>query len=228
VISKHAIVTSVFGDDYERISAVSLPTIEAFAKRCDAELLVIRRRMYPHLHIHWEKFQVAQFLKLFERVCWMDADIIMNPKAPSIFEIADCDKFAAFEEGLVFVDRADQMAVDAKHYGIPITPKPFSYFNAGVMVFGRPHMGAFMFPSKTPLAGPMSEQHYTNLQVMRLKLPFQNLTSRWNGLHSIHAPGHRGELWSVHYAGYPKTADWVSKVIAEMKVDLAGFRQFSG
>jgi hypothetical protein len=221
---KKAIVTAAFGNDYARISAISMPTLEAWAKRSDADLILLDRRMYPHVHVHWEKFQMGKLLKTYDRLCWADNDIVVNPKAPSIFDATDPITFAAFEEGKVFVDRVDEMAAEADFYGIKMRPeRGFSYFNAGVMVIGQQHTGIFILPTD-PKGRPMSEQTYTNLQVMRLGLPFHDLTSRWNGLHSVHKKHDRSNLWTVHYAGYPKTADWVDRVIQEMKEDLAGFR----
>jgi hypothetical protein len=223
-MTKLAIVTAVFGHDYGLISAVTTPTIKAWADRSGADLVLLNRRMYPHLHVHWEKFQISQLLKTYDRVCWVDNDIVVNPKAPSIFSATDPVAFAAFEEGKVFGDRVNFMASDADYYGIKMRPeRGFSYFNAGVMVMGQQHTGIYVLPT-APKAEPMSEQTYTNLQVMRLGLHFQDLTSKWNGLHSYHGHGDRRDLWTVHYAGYPKTADWVSKVIDEMKRDLAAFR----
>jgi hypothetical protein len=220
---KNAIVTAVFGQEYARISEVSMPTLEAWAKRSDAELVLLNRRMWPHFHIHWEKFQLGQLLKKYDRLCWIDNDVVVNPNAPSIFKAVDPLKFGAFDEGKVFTDRMGQLVDEADSYGIPIRDRGYVYFNAGVMVVGQQHSGIFIFPEE-PKSGPMCEQTYTNLQVMRLGFPFQDLTSRWNGLHSIHRKGNRRDLWTVHYAGYPKTADWVNRMIAEMKEDLAAFR----
>jgi hypothetical protein len=100
--------------------------------------------------------------------------------------------------------------------------RPFNYFNAGVMLVGRAHRNVFTLPSN-PGSGSMSEQAYTNLKVMSLGFKFHDLGIKWNGLHSIRGPENRKDLHVIHYAGWPKTSDWVDTMIRQMRVDLGNW-----
>jgi lipopolysaccharide biosynthesis glycosyltransferase len=222
---KLAIVTAVFGDSHTRLSKLSAPIMRQYASQIGAELIVLQSRRFVDRHPYWEKMQIRDVLKVYDRVAWVDVDVIIHPRAPSIFDACPPESFGAFDEGKVFVDRVNCLPAEAFFYGIPIRPNHrFTYFNSGVMVVDKSHEGIFVQPKCPAPNSIMPDQTYLNLMLQATDSPFVDLTSKWNGLHSIHGRSDRQSLWTVHYAGYPKTADWVDRVIAEMRVDLAGFR----
>lgn len=225
---KNAIVTLVLGSDYDRIGSVSIPMLEEYARRTGAELIVLNRRSYPSYHIHWEKFSLGPILDTYDRALWIDADTIVHPDAPSVFDEASADVFAAFDEGKFFTDRPQEINREAEFYGVASTPEQndrgFAYFNAGVMLTGRAHRSLFNIPFRAK-SGPMSEQTYTNLQVALNRYKFKDLGIKWNCLHSLVAPASRRDVWIVHYAGWPKTHDWVASITGQMKADYANWRK---
>jgi len=223
---KTAIVTAIIGDSHRRLAEVSLPPMKKYADRIGAKFVMILQRQFPVHAPHWEKMQLRDVLSSCDRVAWMDVDLVVSPKAPSIFEAAPAGHLSAFDEGKVFTDRENQFPPEIVHYKIQIPPaaaRQFSYFNSGVMVVDAVHRDLFVLPQDPKRDSIMHDQTYLNLRAHALKLPFHDLTSRWNGLHSIHPKSERHTLWTVHYAGYPKTADWVDRVRLEMLVDLARF-----
>jgi lipopolysaccharide biosynthesis glycosyltransferase len=219
----NVIVTAIFGDAYWRLADVSLPTIRAYANRLKVDLVVLEKRRFPDRHPYWEKFASADLLTVYERVCWIDVDAIVNPSAPSIFEAAPADAFSAFDEGKVFVDRQEQLLKDAEFYGADeskISSWAHRYFNIGVMVFGRSHADLFRQPSVAKKSSIMPEQTYLNLGLVMKRTRCHDLTSIWNGLHSIHDEHDRKHLNVVHYAGWPRTTLWVETMTEQMKADL--------
>lgn len=221
---KLALVTAIFGDSHTRLSKLSVPIMRQYASQIKADLVTLEDRRFNDRPPHWEKMRIREVLDVYDRVTWVDVDVIIHPKAPSIFDACPIGCFGAFDEGKVFVDRVDDLGREASFYGIPLQPtRRFTYFNSGVMVMDKSHAGIFVQPARTMPNSPMHDQSYLNLQLQATDSPFVDLTSRWNGLHSVHGRGDRRSLWTVHYAGYPKTADWVDRVLAEMKTDLAAF-----
>lgn len=221
-----AIVTGVFGADYWRIADVSLPSIRAYANRIGAELVVLeKQRFFPKWQSHWEKLGLGRLLAKYEYVAWIDLDAIVHPSAPDIFAEVLPNGFAAFDEGRIFVDRPEQLVKDAPFYDLEnvITRiRPFSYFNSGVMVASRAVRSLFTPPRRAKDDNVMSEQTFLNLRLIETGFPFYDLTSKWNGLHSIHkTEAERRDLFVVHYAGWPRTADWVELMIEEMRRDLS-------
>jgi hypothetical protein len=221
---RHAIVTAALGPSHAALAKVSVPLLEKYALRIGADLYVNCTRLFPDRHPYWEKFALSKFLQSYDRVAWIDIDTIVNPAAPSIFEAAPVGKFCAFDEGLVFGDRQEQLWKDSAFYGVGgdrIVGWPHKYFNVGVMVIEPSHEPLFKQPSLVKSDSIMPEQTYLNLKLAETRTPCHDLTSLWNGLHSIHAEGDRKRLNIVHYAGWPKTPDWVYRVTTQMKKDLA-------
>lgn len=227
-MKKHsrAIVTGIFGADYWRLADISLPTIRSYANRIGADLIVLEERRFPAWQCHWEKLTLGRLLVGYESVAWIDLDAIVSPKAPDIFCEAHPLGFSAFDEGRIFVDRPEQLIKDAEFYdleNIVTRVRAFSYFNSGVMVAGKAVRSLFTQPRRAKNDSVMSEQTFLNLRLIETGFPFHDLTSKWNGLHSIHKSGERGVLFVVHYAGWPRTADWIEQMTSQMREDLSRF-----
>jgi len=218
---KLAIVTAVFGDSHRKLSKLSIPIMREYASQLGADLVSLEDRRFHDRSPHWEKMRIREVLDIYDRIAWIDVDVIIHPKAPSIFDACPLGSFGAFDEGRIFTDRVNNLAPESSFYGIPLKPtRPFTYFNSGVMVADKSHAGIFVQPTHAAPNSIMHDQTYLNLQLQATNSPFVDLTSKWNGLHSVHGENDRKQLYTVHYAGWPKTFDWVEKVIAQMKVDL--------
>lgn len=228
---RNAIVTGIFGADYYRIADVSLPTIRAYANRIGAELFVLTQRVLPDKwHPYWEKLQLGRILQEygFSRAAWIDLDTLVHQNAPSIFDDTPRNSFSALDEGKLFPDRAEQLTKDAAFYGVDeeeFRTRDFGYFNVGVMVAPWAMRGIFNAPTKPKPGSIMPEQTYLNLKLARSGFQFHNLHPKWNGFHSVYAP-HKllSELWIIHYAGWPKTSDWVDLMTAQMRIDLENWK----
>lgn len=221
-----AIVTGIFGGDYWQIADVSLPTIRNYANRIGASLIVLEQRTLAHLRPHWEKLILGNLLVSYDAVAWIDIDAIVSPTAPDIFGELLPGGFSAFDEGKIFTDRTEQLVQDAGFYdldGILARPRGFTYFNSGVMVASKEVRSLFTLPRRSKDDHVMSEQNFLNLRLIETAFPFHDLTSKWNGLHSIHVRGYRRNLHVVHYAGWPRTADWIQVMTDQMREDLEGW-----
>lgn len=102
---KRALVTLVLGDRYkERFAAQAAPTFRAYAKAHGLTLVVLDR-LLDHSDLGrsrspaWQKCLIFRHPKVgtFDQVAWLDADIVINPAAPSVFDDVPVESFAAVD-----------------------------------------------------------------------------------------------------------------------------------
>jgi hypothetical protein len=214
---KLAVTSIAFGKDYLRLAEVSFPTFDAYARKIGADFVPLSKRKFPTWSPYWEKLQLGDLLTFYDRVAFIDCDAIASPRAPSIFEAVPADSFGAVDEvAQGFVHRREMLtAVD--FYGFhPRIASLRWHFNAGVMVFGRPHQGVFQIPSRVDPLSTMPEEIYFKLRVLALGIRFHSLPATWNAI-SQRFPKGRDGLNVIHYAG---GKDQIDGMIAQMKRDL--------
>lgn len=81
-----AIVVFVHGEQFETQFAISRPFIEAYADKCNAELVVLTGRSDAE-HPEHDKFQAYEAFKRFDRSLYVDVDSIIRPDTPDIFKL---------------------------------------------------------------------------------------------------------------------------------------------
>ncbi len=101
--SEQAIVTLVVGERYQAcLENVTRPSWLAYADRHHADVILVRQPLDgSHLagmrSVAWQKCLIpAQpWARRYRRLCWVDADILMNPHAPDIFAEVPEEKIGA-------------------------------------------------------------------------------------------------------------------------------------
>lgn len=156
-----------------------------YALRIGADFKIIRQENHsdsPLPRPHAVKFYVAHELDHFDRVLWIDADCLVSPDAPSLFDAvptafgfaAWCDEIRAFAQSKVTRPRYAH-----------------GYFNSGVMLASTAepfHQGMRYLRDKETLlteherAVIMGEQTPLNKAVHDLGIPVFQLGPEWNFL----------------------------------------------
>jgi len=224
---KHfAIMTIVVGAGTEAIWEKTQPYFEAYADRIGADLVkmteipIVQRPIYENAYstkvvkyeaaplypsAHWLKLALHHWLhKKYRRVLYLDADLIIRPDCPNLFEIVPEAKMGLFNEG-DFTPRA-MVLHDAK---IKMGDLPgwdgFTYYNTGVMVVSRFHRHVFAFPEGPimPLKFPFGEQTYLNHRIISRKVPVHELPWQMNRMSIMNKwlGVSRLDSYVVHYAG---------------------------
>jgi hypothetical protein len=80
---KRVIIVAVT-DEIKSIAALTLPKMQAYAKRCNAELIVLRGLPEKYQHPKYRMFEASD--KDADRYLIVDADILIRDSAPNIFE----------------------------------------------------------------------------------------------------------------------------------------------
>jgi len=200
-----AIVTVVNGDKYDKIWKRTEPFFLDYADKCDAELIVLKGvdgLDYPSPH--WIKFSVYELLREFDRIAFIDADIIIRPDTPSLFDVVPEDQFGIFNEG-EYTPRAMCIHEVRKVFAVDIKNWNGSdYYNTGVIVMSKCHRYLFKITEEIkPLRNAFGEQTYINMKLMANNVKIFPLHFKYNRMSIMDriTGMTRLDSYIVHYAG---------------------------
>lgn len=187
----------------------SIATIKHYCANHGLEFFLSTEPKINWQHYYCERFYICELLKKYDRVLYLDADIVITPKAPNIFDIVPTNCFGAFDENCGGIMDRNPMVEPLLHI-CPEWPKNdygYRFFNAGVMVVSKEHLFAlenFLNPPNEPaLWTHWPDQTYLNYLVSVANLPFHNITSNFNRM-SMGEPSTREKRFDasfIHYAG---------------------------
>jgi len=222
---KKAILTVVNGEKYEEIWKRSEPFFVRYAEKCDADLIVMKNAEglnFPSPH--WIKFGIYDLLKKeFDRIAFIDADVIIRDDCPSLFDIVPEDKFGIFNEG-EFTPRAMCIYEVRKVFSVDIKDwNGVDYYNSGVFVCSKEHRFIFKITEEIkPLRNAFGEQTYLNMKIMcNLQVKVFNLPFKFNRMSIMDriTGMTRLDSYIIHYAG---DAD---KLLLKMDRDIERWKQ---
>lgn len=226
VKERRALVTVAVGDAFK----IALPLFRRYAKKINADLFVIDETwMTSETTPHFLKWKCNAILAMgYTRIAFVDADIVIMPNAPDIFDAVSIGTLGVFDEAPVMWQRKLNRADTCKRFvaswerqiGKLDYTYPGHYFNSGVMVFNSScnpliHRddGVYSFNTDT-----VFDQTYLN--VMAAKFPKTLLDWRWNRMAITQAHEFIGSndmffggAYFLHYCG-----NAVQK--AQMLIDL--------
>jgi ADP-heptose:LPS heptosyltransferase len=201
-----AIVTIVKGDKYQEIWKRAEPFFVDYADRCDAELIVLQGVDGTYPSPHWIKFGLYELLKKeFDRIAFIDADILIRPDAPSLFDVVPEDQFGIFNEGL-YCPRSMCIHEVRKVFNVEL-PKwnGKDYYNTGVMVMSKQHRHIFKITEEIkPLRNSFGEQTYLNMKIISSDIKVFSLPYKFNRMSIMDRilGVSRLDSYLVHYAGF--------------------------
>lgn len=207
----------VFGEFYEEMSKVTLPRIKSYASKCGADfsLVPVTNPEKPA----WNKFNIKNFFNEYDRVLYVDIDILIRDDAENLFNIVPEDELAIFDEGDFIPSRKHEFM---QYLGQMQLPKPEKYsgdyFNTGVFLISKCHADV-LSPPMIPqhFVDHYYEQSYLNFQIQARGTKIYKLNYKYNRMSCMcKATGeYRGDSYFLHYAGAPKES-----IIDLMKKDI--------
>jgi lipopolysaccharide biosynthesis glycosyltransferase len=224
---KKAVVTLTMGVEYEAIAKITHPTLKAYAKKIGADFHVISEKKLKHnVPVGYEKLQLADYLKDYHRIIFIDSDIIIRPDTPDLFKITPEGWFGAFNEGEWMPERVKALEGCCKELGISAPYFKDQYYNTGVIVFEQRHADVFVEPPK--YIDHFYEQSYLNIMFARNLCKMKNLPSSLNRMSFVDAlklsKDHYLESYIVHYAGQLKQLQ-LSGLYKQIQQDLDSWKQ---
>lgn len=223
-MSRNLIVTMV-SNSFQHVGELTVPYHQAYANRIGADFMCITGNRIS-THLGWEKLRIAEFLREYDRVAWVDSDCLVMQNCPNLFEVVPEDTFAAVDEWPLwdyerknFIEYQKAMC---DFYGIPQF-EPTRYFNVGVMVVSKIHAPIFEIPA-VQLNKWYNEQTYLNIQTVTQNVKFLDLGYKFNHFAVDRTPMPTPKFDSniLHYTAY--STDRVTAI----KADLALLKKKEG
>lgn len=207
-MNKNAILTLGIGHYKDFFT---IPIIKNYAEKCDADFIQLTHGVINYANIYFEKFFFVDLLHRYDRVLYMDADVIITPNAKNIFnEYPDVNKFYAYNENDYTKDMdrdyiINPLLEDVTDWGFGENGKR-TYFNAGIFLVSKPQQSVFLnFKNVPNLPGifEFGDQTYLNYLVNKNKIPYKSINHSFNRMHlgKKDDEGQRFNANFIHYAG---------------------------
>lgn len=211
--NKIAVVTVAVGNDYKK----AIPLIERASIRWGADFYCVDENwMTDESSPHILKWKVnAIFAMGYERICFIDSDIILLPTCPSLFDLTKPGTLGCYDEAPALamgsktkqrpgIDRRDTCAKFIDAYRRVIGPIDYEYpgwyFNSGVLVFDKTCNPFVTREDKIYSFNndPLYDQTYLN--IMAAKFQITSLSWRYNRMAIPHACELLG-MWDMFEGG---------------------------
>lgn len=131
------IYTIAIGEKMEEIGEYTIPKMKAYAMRCKAKFICITDKL-EYDEAYAVKLEARNLLDSYGRVLFLDCDIVIDEKAPSIFNVVPSDRLGVYMES----DDVPERMKQAKYFWdlneFDNDGCKFA-FNAGVMLFSQCH-----------------------------------------------------------------------------------------
>jgi hypothetical protein len=192
-----AIVTLCIGDSFEKLAHLTHPLMCAYAEKVRADFVVIDKPRLNISPIHYEKYQLAHLLDRYERILFVDTDVVIRPNSPDLFESVPINMFGAY----LASEHSDCHDASIRKIQDELGNLGWEkdYFNSGVMMLSGVHQAMFDF--KLGCFNGFYEQTQLNYNLQKLKLPFFDIGFQYNHVQLIGEPISKGTSYFIHYAG---------------------------
>ncbi len=220
---KNLVLTIAVGDVYQKIAKITHPSIMAYAEKIGADFICVDKKSNTSTP-HWDKFsQIFTLLNKYERILYIDTDIIIRDDCPNLFEIVPKSELGLFNERPFTSDRHLSLIESCKDYGIIINNWNGKYYNTGVMVISRQHKQLFKKPEKEIFN--FYEQGYFNANLAKIlesagnELTVYDLPYQYNRMTCMDkfTGEERFASHIIHYAGYPSLEFVYSLIPGDLK-----------
>ena len=204
---KYAIFTSTVNQDF--FSLIQQKYID-YSKKCNADLII---RQTQHLQNYntnltatFERYDIYNLLKVYDRVLWLDSDIYITKVAKNIFDQVPEDEFGVYFEPDV-IDKFNCVKRITETTGETLPSS--RYFNSGVMVVSKEHAEIFnMDKANAYFSQPHikichnSDQDYLNILVYKNNIKVHALPSSFNHMMKWFKINNDEKLNFIHFNGY--------------------------
>lgn len=237
---KTALVTLAIGEKSEKILELTRPSIADYASKICSEFICIDRPEYQEINnIYFEKFQIYKLLEVFDRIIYVDSDVIISKDCPNLFEIVNESHIGAFiiskySDFHNFSNQTiKQYCGDFDYWTKEERDKNiYRSFNTGVMIFSNHHM--YSFNNSFEIAKAYydikitnendnwlctGDQTIINYIVQKERLSIQDIGYKFNHTCAINFETNRFNSHIIHYAGESHKLKTTSK-INKIKKDL--------
>jgi lipopolysaccharide biosynthesis glycosyltransferase len=187
--------------------------MERYSERCGAQFVRLRHNTVGFHSEYFEKMYFVELLKEYERVLYLDADILVTPHAKNIFDAyPDPGMLYAFNENLPTeaMNRDPYVAplLEACPHWPLASNGRLRYFNSGVILVSQGQREAFVNFRDVPVGLEVidewfPDQTYLNYLAVKNNVLCGELDYSFNRMHmgERDTDGERFRADFIHYAG---------------------------
>lgn len=207
-----AVISIAIGENFVNLSDITWPRFKSYAEKINADFIGITEKKVSITSPHWEKFQIYNYLNDYDRILYLDCDILIRKDADNLFDIVPYDQIGMFNESPFTDNRGYSIEKGSEDYNIKGFKWDGLYYNSGVMVLSKEHRFLFKKPQREIFN--FFEQTYINLMVQKHEIKVFNLNYKYNRMSCldqfIGEPRHASQF--IHYAGInPDIASNIAK-----------------
>lgn len=149
-MEKRVIATVAMGDAGQAWADISHAGTRRYAEACGADFFVLSGAGLKSLWPGFSKLLLGELLNNYDRMLYVDTDILISPDAPNIFELVPADKVGATVVDTLEPEYAPAVANGWFQNDIRLTQQMFGeaqwqegYFNSGSLLFSKQHKCVF-------------------------------------------------------------------------------------
>jgi hypothetical protein len=179
VTSTKAVVTVAVGEKGQQWLQLSRPSMEAYANRINADFHVLSDKTTPYPM--GEKWRVGQYLDFYERLLFIDADVVVRPTAPDLFDMVPTNAVGLHDDLPYNTAGYAWYFTEVEHVqrtqGFKLRPLTWC-LNTGLVVCSREHKAIWEPPTKPFQALHCFEQHLINVRIAEAGFPVVMLPTK--------------------------------------------------
>lgn len=219
-MERRAIATLCIGKVADAFARYTHGPMRVYAEKTGADFVVFSERKVNFTGstgfnpLLFEKYQVHDLLASYDRVLFLDTDILVTPHAPDIFAQVPTGKVGGVFEDFGTEQADRRRIIKEVQQDLGDVGWTEGYMNSGVFVVSKSHRQAFRLHEIHGFHDGEYEQTNTNWYLHKAGHDIVGIDHRFNfmGLMRVfHGPVHR-EAFFIHYAGKGGLFPWVPKL----------------
>lgn len=219
-MTKLAIATLVIGKFHEDIFEITKPYFDAYCKKFGFDFIVINSEQINGYATNLEKFQLYKHYDDYDRIAFIDADIIIHPDAPPIFDFVRPEDIGATYDNSINSATANserniEEIEEVQNKLGRIDGWKTEYVNSGVLVTSKKHRDIFTHAEyRDRFESRFKDQTLINWNIQKHGFKIHRLHARFNAMGINGYPMQKLQYgiaqepfisaYLLHFAGAPK------------------------
>jgi hypothetical protein len=192
---RKAVVTLAIGE-CGGMKETAFPFMRRYAEKIGADFVPIESPKLFMPFLEYEKWQMYDLLFEYDRILYLDVDILVSPRCPDLFAEVPLEKTGGLDEGK-YIDRTFCMRIAQEQLG-DIGWRS-GYLNAGMGVYSYIHRPLFMKRPNVILKASFADQTMYNYCIKQLGFSIHDLAPEFNRMDMFGPDRLQGYI--IHYAG---------------------------
>lgn len=223
---KLCVCTVVVGDRIKRIARHTVPAMEAYSNRIGAAFIVLKKSVLSESHFRasYEKLRIRDLLDSYDRVLFVDADVLILPSAGNVFDLTPSTALGVTIVGDLLPGIKTELRSIEKIFDYRLNTD--QYFNSGVLVASKAQQDLFEFDHPDSVLWATSrykrtvkgynDQSLLNYRAQKLQLALHDLGPCYNYTRVWGEFAQRFSKKFIHYAGIKNRRDLLIRKDAEI------------